>query len=282
MDVDEASSARERDTRHLHWVWCGETGAIMKRSVTVVVIASALLVSMGGVSGADATTDPDETIRIEAYVDGRSQLIMRGATAQWHHFDYAAPGRWRFADEPTLINDVEWYPSWPDQPDTENRDCNCYSDVFTEVRPPIPSVPFDVDLRLIESRFETTVVEHPSAANDFTLIIEFNDNRPAEPAWYVVEFVVPTPEGSISDLQEDVQHLVDDGVLKKGLGKALLAKLDQAQRKLSHSKFEQACKQLEKFVVRVEGHERKGRLGSADAASLTEKAGAAMTMICGR
>ena len=86
-----------------------------------------------------------ESITIEALIDGRSQLILQSNTAQWFHIDFAAPGRHddgnnggRF--EPTVINGVEWLPVWPDEPDSENRNCNCFSDVFEGVVPGISEV----------------------------------------------------------------------------------------------------------------------------------------------
>ena len=73
----------------------------------------------------ESLTNPSiRTITVQAVIDGRSQLILRGNTAQWRHFDFAAPGRLDFKNAPTVINNVEWFPVWPDKPDKENRDCD--------------------------------------------------------------------------------------------------------------------------------------------------------------
>jgi hypothetical protein len=96
-----------------------------------------------------AQNPPQIAIEIHADIDGRSQLILHGDTAQWHHFDFAAPGRQLFTNYPTTINDVDWYPNWPDVPDAENRDCNCFSDVFAGVVPPLPAQPMEIDLQIL-------------------------------------------------------------------------------------------------------------------------------------
>ncbi|MBI4641246.1 MAG: hypothetical protein HY731_11160 [Candidatus Tectomicrobia bacterium] len=51
-----------------------------------------------------------QTLRVQAHIDGRSRLILRANTAQWHHLDFAAPGRHGFVNLPTIINGVQWFP----------------------------------------------------------------------------------------------------------------------------------------------------------------------------
>ena len=141
-----------------------------------------------GLAGADpSSAQPTATVRVDALVDGRSQLVLRGATAQWFHLDYAAPGREQFVNVPTVINGVEWFPVWPDIPDAENRNCGCHSSVFTEVDPPLPLTPFTPSLRVIQGRHLTSIVQLPNAGNDFTLIIEFDDNPPSGSDHYIAE-----------------------------------------------------------------------------------------------
>lgn len=138
-----------------------------------------------------ATEEPGP-IRISALIDGRSQLLLRGHRAQWHHFDFAAPGRLWFADEPTVINGQAWFPVWPDTPDAENRDCNCFSDVFTGVLPPLPPVANEYALRAMQSRGSASIIQQPTASNDFTLIIELDDNPEDGGALYVIDIVPST------------------------------------------------------------------------------------------
>jgi hypothetical protein len=86
-----------------------------------------------------------------------------------------------------VINGVDWFPLWPYVPDAENRDCQCFSDIFTGVAPVLPQTEMSVNLRVIQSRFETSIVQLPTAGNDFTLIIEFNDNPPGGADIYIAE-----------------------------------------------------------------------------------------------
>ena len=136
---------------------------------------------------------------MEAVIDGRSQLILRGNTAQWRHFDFATPGRLDFKNAPTVINNVEWFPVWPDQPDRENRDCDgCLSDVFTGVNPPLFSENMIVSLRKIQARDNVSIVQLPTPANNFTSVIEFDDNPPSGDDIYVVgiDFVIDRQNGT--------------------------------------------------------------------------------------
>jgi hypothetical protein len=155
-----------------------------------------LLVAMGLVAiaaVARTAAAATQTLRVEALIDGRSQLILRGNTAQWFHLDWAAPGRHLFRNEPTVINGVAWFPVWPGVPDAENRDCHCYSDVFTGVDPPLPLGDMAVDLRLIQSR-QTSILQLPTADNDFTLIVDFDDGPISDSFQYVVEIdITPRP-----------------------------------------------------------------------------------------
>ena len=83
---------------------------------------------------------------------------------------------------------MEWFPTWPDQPDRENRDCDgCLSDVFTGVNPSLTSENTIVSLRKIQARNNVSIVQLPTADNNFTLIIEFDDNPPSGDDTYIVD-----------------------------------------------------------------------------------------------
>ena len=142
---------------------------------------------------------PGETcgcpIRIEADIDGRSQLVLRGSTAQWHHIDFAAPGRLEdpsFCGRPqlylpTVINDLEWYPAWPDVPSPENRGCDCDSDIYDDIVPALPESALTPVLNVIQARYRARIVQAPSSTNDYTTIIEFDDNPYSCSSLYAVE-----------------------------------------------------------------------------------------------
>ena len=115
-------------------------------------------------------------ITIQALIDGRSQLVLHGNTAQWYQIDYAAPGRWEGRNDPTVINGKTWFPTWPDAQNDENYSCNCYSSVFRGITPPLPNSRFVATISSIKTRDNVYFMQEPSAENDYTLIVEFNDD----------------------------------------------------------------------------------------------------------
>lgn len=134
------------------------------------------------------------TIKVDAYIDGRSQLTLQGKTARWHHFDYAAPGRWNGANFATSINGANWFPVWPDVPTAENVFCNCDTvDTFAAVAPAISPVDQTVTLTPLVARGSVSVVQQPQLANGYKLIVEFNDPAGGA-AWYSVNINVPFTE----------------------------------------------------------------------------------------
>lgn len=147
---------------------------------------------------ADNDSSLGQSITIRAYIDGRSQLIFKGNTVQWYHMDWVAPGRWGGADEPTYIKGVPWYP-WPSIGDYWF--CYCYSDIFERLFPSIAHADMTIELEGVVSRGQTQVVQYPSAANDYTLIIEFDDNSQEGADWYeiVLHVSYPAPVPGLGD-----------------------------------------------------------------------------------
>ena len=86
-----------------------------------------------------------------------------------------------------MINGEEWFPVWPDEPDSENNDCMCFSDVLEGVVPSLTSTASDFDLEVIQVRQGVFIAQYPAAENDFTLIIEFDDNSADGAGDYIVE-----------------------------------------------------------------------------------------------
>jgi hypothetical protein len=220
------------------------------------------------------------TLRIKAHIDGLSQLILQGDTARWYHQEFAAPGRHFFVNVPTIFNDVEWFPTWPDVPDAENRDCNCYSSTFHGVAPPLPDRAFTVDLSRIRSRGETTVLQQPTAANDYTTIIGFDDVAPSGPAWYIVEFDVPASVPPLQLMRQRVQHLFEHGVLNRGQATALDAKLSGVQSKRHDERLTAACGQLGAFDHQVKAFGRAGILTHEQASWFTLHAAEVAAEVC--
>ncbi|MCF8359351.1 MAG: gliding motility-associated C-terminal domain-containing protein [Prolixibacteraceae bacterium] len=124
-------------------------------------------------------------LNIRAYIDGGSQLIINGSSVQWYHISAIAPGRYEVPELPTYVYGEEWYPTWPDIPDYQNQQ-KCFSSVFNHPTFSLPEFEQIVLLEIIESRENVFIKQQPSAANDYTLIIEFDDNAPPGAAWHEV------------------------------------------------------------------------------------------------
>jgi hypothetical protein len=158
-------------------------------SIAAWVASAQPIQSVSAASNASFNSKPESTITVEALIDGRSQLILRKNTAQWYHLDFAAPGRHEFVNVPTIINGQEWFPIWPDVPDAENRDCYCYSSVFKGVKPVLhPNNP-PLEINVLQGRGAVSIAEYPSKANQYALVIEFDDDPYGGPAMYQIQIV---------------------------------------------------------------------------------------------
>ena len=135
---------------------------------------------------APATQPWKGTVHVQALIDGRSQLMVRGNTVRWYHLEFAAPGRHAGANEPTVINGAQWMPEWPDV-DWENRQVNTFSSFYEQLDPPLPQVAVKAEVKVLHGRGHVLVYQQPSPDNDYTLIIEFDDNESAGSEQYDVE-----------------------------------------------------------------------------------------------
>jgi hypothetical protein len=196
----------------------GQGGTVMKKLVWTVraaVIVAALL-AVGFMDGSDRAAAGAETpvgsdmtpaplgtinINIRADIDGRSRLIIQGNGIHWQHYTKAAPGRENVPPVgsdpilPTYVNDAAWYPVWPDSPNPENRDCGgCVSSTYNP-DPPLPPMANFVRIEQVGygCRGTCEVIEAPTSANGFKLVVEFNDDDPYGSAWYEINIVTFLP-----------------------------------------------------------------------------------------
>lgn len=121
------------------------------------------------------------TLRVRAFIDGRSDLVLSGSTVHWHHQSAAAPGLWSGNNEPTSLNNAPWTPVWPSA--GENRDCNCDSQASPAV-PPLPARSQVVGMQVVQSRGTVNIVQ-PTGMNNYTLTVTFDDG-PSGASWYEV------------------------------------------------------------------------------------------------
>jgi len=117
------------------------------------------------------------TLRVSALLDGRSRLIVRADTVQWHHLDYDAPGiTARGEVVPTEINGVAWTPVWPDLDGLRNRFATRRSSVLRGLDPPLPRGPVDVSLALLRGAGRVEIIDLPRVENDYALTVEIEDH----------------------------------------------------------------------------------------------------------
>lgn len=141
-------------------------------------------------------------LNVRSEIDGRSSMVIGTYYAWFEHHDYAAPGMHFYygqgdpasqAPRPTFVQGNEWYPSWPE--DGENRNCGCTSSVFESLPPHEVLVPYadaEISLEVLEGRGEVTILDYPTAANNYELTLELDDNPQGGPAWYEVELTFLT------------------------------------------------------------------------------------------
>jgi hypothetical protein len=155
------------------------------------VVGQALHDIDGGIaSDADAAPPQPFHLRVAALIDGESHLIIHGTTLHWQHFDFAAPGRWNFVKDPIGLNGADWYPDWPDVPDSENRDCGGCMSSSTELPIGVPRAPATATWTEVQTRRAQGIVQQPSAANDYELIVLISDKGVTGAAEYIVDIDV--------------------------------------------------------------------------------------------
>jgi hypothetical protein len=182
------------------------TGQAEQHSRIVYPRLGSYVARLDPAAGALSIHENDVEYRIRAYVDGRDRLVLRGAQAVWEHYDFAAVGRHLGADHPTLIssvsagqpimNEVAWTPAWPEPVPAEIR-YRATSQPFAGLAPPLPRAQVRVTLESIQARWAARIVEEPGAANDFGLVLEFDDNPPGGADWYEVRVHVAALGGSL-------------------------------------------------------------------------------------
>lgn len=141
------------------------------------------------------TPDGSVEVGIRVLIDGRSHLKIQDNQLWWHHFDFAAPGRFEGADEATIVNSFSWVPVWPFN--DEGRGCDCESSKLdlSLAGVQLPNNPELLELQLVDVRDSATVIQAPSSANGYLTILELNDNPSGGATVYDVVAVFGTGSG---------------------------------------------------------------------------------------
>jgi len=169
-----------------------------------------LLIALGLAMASWCQPSAAYELEVNAWIDGYSQLIIQGSTVQWHHIDWTVPGKEDGHDDPTNLTTVDmgtvpWYPTWL-LPFDQEQD----SSQFTGLNLPLAAVDQIVGFTPIAVRYDAFISQQPSAANAYTLIVDFNDNPIGGADYYTVRLdytAVPIP-GTLALLGPSLLGLV--------------------------------------------------------------------------
>lgn len=132
----------------------------------------------------DSLGEPGETVslRIRAYIDGRSALVIQNGGIYWEHYDFDRPGG---ADKATNINDYSWMP-WGGAPSAS------ISERFplSEAGIGLGNVYAIIEFNVIQARNSVAIEQTPSLENGYQGIVMFDDSSPGGADWYEIELVI--------------------------------------------------------------------------------------------
>jgi hypothetical protein len=156
---------------------------------------------------AEARSSPAQ-VRTYAYtfstcIDGRDHLIIHGSTLQWQYDGYTAVGdsrpdcgkqatSVRAAIDGAPVLSVDWLPIWSPDPPA----CGAVSASFAGLDPAFPASA-NVTLTPLQARGSISISQFPSAANGWTLVLEFNDDQESGAAVYTAQVIVQVDQGPI-------------------------------------------------------------------------------------
>lgn len=187
-------------------------------------VPDALDISTGTSPDCNANGRPDECdlvpgsgttvrLRVKVWTDGRDELIVRSNRVWWQHWDFNVPGQ-EGANFPTYLNGAEWFPQWPD-----GTASGAESTAYTRLSPRAPLLDAALELNRIAARHNVSVTQFPSAGNDYTTRVEFDDNPFGGAAWYEVELVW-TFDGAVS-LDCNANNIPDECDIASGFSEDL-------------------------------------------------------------
>lgn len=153
-----------------------------------------ILVAAMSIAAAGCLPPKSQVIEFEAYVDGRSQLHIKGNQLWWHHFEFSAPGLWPHGPEPaplpTRVNGTNWLPEWPTEGD--NSFCDCDS---SKLAGKFAAFDQNIVVEVISARGPVTVVQQILDTSELEAVIEFDDYYEGGAEWYKVRITQAPAEG---------------------------------------------------------------------------------------
>ena len=129
--------------------------------------------------------DPAGKLYVRSLIDGEDTLFIKGDQMWFVHSAYQVPGKWAGAELPTYINESqEWDVKW---------NGNLSDIVKIEKAESALPTSGTWDANNMSVKFYTagygvaSVLEYPSAANNYTLSVKFDDAEPYGAHWYSVD-----------------------------------------------------------------------------------------------
>jgi hypothetical protein len=175
-------------------------------TVFAVLACLFLMIQATDSFGKCVTAPPGSTVTIDvqACIDGRDLLILRGSTLQWQHLDYLPVGQHadcpKKGKAPTIITTTlnghkdlkkrKWQPQWPN-----GTDGGAFSADFSRLCPILPiDSQLNVTLTPVSARGSLTISQQPDPANNETTVLDFNDDDISGPAIYDALLTVEVPQ----------------------------------------------------------------------------------------
>lgn len=152
----------------------------MHKKIIQVSILAVLAATLSGC--ASKGPPPEGKLHVRALIDGRDTFHIKGDKMWIVHNSYLVPGKWAGSDLPVYINqDQEWELEW-------NGDLSNVA-IIKDPESALPtSGEWNEDNMSV--KFYTagygvpSVIQYPSSTNDYTLVLDFDDNEPYSAHWY--------------------------------------------------------------------------------------------------
>jgi hypothetical protein len=148
-----------------------------------IALAFVFVLSLSSYASLPTQQSGAKLLTILSLIDGSDVLKIRGNEVWFEHRNFVLPGKWvnhveASGNEPTYINNEAWTPKWS-------------SDVSLPYAAKARLLPegYQFDVRLVTplDRGSVTILQQPSAQNNFTLSILLDDDLAVGAAWYQVE-----------------------------------------------------------------------------------------------
>jgi hypothetical protein len=154
----------------------------MKAAIRIA-LAFVFVLSLSSYASPQTQQSRTKLVTILSLIDGSDVLKIRGNELWFEHRNFELPGKWvddfdASGNEPTYINSEAWAPKW-------NGDVSVPYGARARLLP--EGSLFEARLVTPQDRGSVTILEQPSAQNNFTLSILLDDDSANGAAWYQVE-----------------------------------------------------------------------------------------------